>query len=84
MILLEICAKASMPLLWYFVAAALTAEFPQSYNLPLIFSAQAHINFSFFFNFFYCLQYAETWKRRKKIFNHGVHGVHGGKNRSLT
>jgi hypothetical protein len=48
MILLEIYAKASLPLWWYLVSAALTAEFPQGYNLPFIFSAQAHANFSYF------------------------------------
>jgi hypothetical protein len=45
--------EASMPLLWLVISAAVTAEFPQGYNLPSSFSAQWGGNFNVFFeNFF--------------------------------
>jgi hypothetical protein len=40
--------KGILAFVWQFVTAAITAEFPQGYNLPISFSAQRGKNLSEF------------------------------------
>jgi len=44
--------KGILAFVWYIVSAAVTAEFPQGYNLPILFSAKGPGNFTVFFEVF--------------------------------